>query len=100
MASTMDVLLLTKPLGTGIVTTAAMRDGAKPEHLQTAIEWMTRLNRHPSHIARHVKAHALTDITGYGILGHGYEMATASGVRKTLVGRMASWASWAPARDL
>lgn len=75
-----DPLYLTKPLGTGIVTTAAMHDEAKPEHLQAAIEWMTRLNRHPSHIARAVEAHALTDITGYGILGHGYEMAAASNV--------------------
>jgi selenide,water dikinase len=75
-----DVLYLTKPLGTGIVTTAAMRDEAKPEHLQTAVQWMTRLNRHPSHIAREVRAHALTDITGYGILGHAYEMASASEV--------------------
>jgi len=75
-----DVLYLSKPLGTGIVTTAAMGDEAKPEHLQTAIEWMTRLNRHPSHIAREVQAHALTDVTGYGILGHGYEMADAGSV--------------------
>ena len=75
-----DPLYLTKPLGTGIVTTAAMGDEAKPEHLQTAIEWMTRLNRHPSHIARDAQAHALTDVTGYGILGHGYEIADASNV--------------------
>jgi len=75
-----DLLYLSKPLGTGIVTTAAMRDEAKPEHLQTAIDWMIRLNRHPSHIARAVEAHALTDVTGYGILGHGYEMAAASNV--------------------
>lgn len=73
-----DLLYLSKPLGTGIVTTAAKFDEATPEHLQTAIEWMTRLNRHPSHIARSVEAHALTDITGYSILGHGYEMASAS----------------------
>jgi selenide,water dikinase len=84
-----DPLYLSKPLGTGIVTTAAMIDEAKPEHLQTAIEWMTRLNRHPSHIARAVEAHALTDITGYGILGHGYEMADASDVALRLsAGRM------------
>lgn len=72
-----DLLYLSKPLGTGIVTTAAKFDEAKPDHLQTAIDCMTRLNRHPSHIARAVEAHALTDITGYGILGHGYEMAAA-----------------------
>jgi selenide,water dikinase len=84
-----DVLYLSKPLGTGIVTTAAMNDEAQPEHLQTAIEWMTRLNRHPSHIAREVEAHALTDITGYGILGHAHEMAAASDVALRLsAGRM------------
>jgi len=73
-----DRLYLSKPLGTGIITTAAMSDEAKPEHLQAAIDAMTRLNRHPSHIARAVEAHALTDISGYSILGHGYEMAVAS----------------------
>jgi selenide,water dikinase len=84
-----DVLYLSKPLGTGIVTTAAMSDEARPEHLQTAIEWMTRLNRHPSHIAREAEAHALTDITGYGILGHAHEMAAASDVALRLsAGRM------------
>ncbi len=75
-----DILYLTKPLGTGIVTTAAMRDRATPEHLQAAIESMTRLNRHPSHIVREVQAHALTDVTGYSLLGHAHEMAAASGV--------------------
>ncbi len=75
-----DLLYLSKPLGTGIVTTAAKFDEAKPEHLQAAVDAMTRLNRHPSHIARAVEAHALTDITGYSILGHGYEMAAAGAV--------------------
>ena len=74
-----DLLYLSKPLGTGIVTTAAKFDEANAEHLRAAIDCMTRLNRHPSHIARAVEAHALTDITGYSILGHGYEMAVASG---------------------
>lgn len=75
-----DVLLLTKPLGTGIVATAAMRDGASEEHLAAAVSSMTRLNRHASHVAREVGAHALTDVTGYSLSGHGYEMARASGV--------------------
>ena len=75
-----DVLYLTKALGTGIVTTAAMRDEASPEHLAAAVESMTRLNRHPSHIVRESSAHALTDITGFSLLGHAYEMAVASGV--------------------
>ena len=76
-----DAIYLTKPLGTGIITTAAMRDLAAPEHLAAAVESMTRLNRHASHIAREVGAHCLTDVTGFSLLGHGYEVAAASGVR-------------------
>jgi selenide, water dikinase len=79
-ARTGDAVFLTKPLGTGIITTAAKQDAAAPEHLAAAIESMTHLNRHGSHLAREGGAHALTDITGYSLLGHGYEMATASGV--------------------
>lgn len=75
-----EVLFLTKPLGTGIVTTAAMRDEADPEHLSAAVESMTRLNRHGMHLARDAGVRALTDVTGYGVLGHGYEMASASQV--------------------
>ncbi len=73
-----DLLYLSKPLGTGIVTTAAKIGEAKEDHLQAAIDSMTSLNRHSSHIVRAVEAHALTDITGYSILGHGYEIADAS----------------------
>jgi selenide,water dikinase len=76
-----DVLFLSKPLGTGIVTTAAMQDRATEDHLAAAVNEMKRLNRHASHIAREVGAHALTDITGFGLLGHAYEMAAASGVK-------------------
>ncbi len=76
-----DVLYITKPLGTGIVTTAAMRDAASPEHLAAAVRNMKALNRHPSHIARETAVSALTDVTGYSLLGHGYEMAAASNVR-------------------
>ncbi len=76
-----DAVYLTKPLGTGIITTAAMRDLAAPEHLAAAVESMTRLNRHASHIAREVGAHCLTDVTGFSLLGHGYEVAAASGAR-------------------
>ena len=76
-----DVLFLTKPLGTGIVTTAAMRDAASTEHLAAAVQSKKSLNRHPSHIARETAVHALTDVTGYSLLGHGFEMAAASNVR-------------------
>ena len=75
-----DVLFLSKPLGTGIIITAAKEDKAKEAHLAAAVEGMKRLNRHPSHIVRDVGAHCLTDVTGFGLLGHAYEMATASGV--------------------
>jgi selenide,water dikinase len=75
-----DALYLSKKLGTGIITTAAMMDIAAPHHLEATIESMARLNRHPSHIVREVGAHALTDVTGFGLLGHAFEMADASGV--------------------
>jgi len=75
-----DTLYLSKPLGTGIVTTAAMRDEASPEHLAAAVDSMTGLNRHPSHVLRETGVHALTDVTGFGLLGHAYEVASASDV--------------------
>ncbi len=78
-ASPGDAVYLTKPLGTGLVTTAAKFDEATPAHLHAAVESMTSLNRHASHIAREA-AHAMTDVTGYGILGHAYEMAAAGSV--------------------
>ncbi len=75
-----DILYLSKKLGTGIVTTAAMMDMATSRHLEAAVESMARLNRHPSHVVREVGAHALTDVTGFSLLGHAFEMAEASGV--------------------
>jgi selenide,water dikinase len=72
-----DVLFLTKPLGTGLVATAAMGDEAAPDDLAAAVASMKRLNRDASRIARET-AHALTDATGFSLLGHGYEMARAS----------------------
>jgi selenide,water dikinase len=73
-----DKVLLTKPLGTGLVTTAAKFDEGEPQHLRAATESMTALNRHASHVVREAGVQALTDVTGYGILGHAYEMAAAS----------------------
>jgi len=75
-----DALFLTKALGTGIITTAAKQDVASSEHLNGAVASMIRLNRHPSHLAREAGARALTDITGYSLLGHGYETAVAGSV--------------------
>lgn len=75
-----DVLYLTKPLGTGVITTAAKFDEVDQEHLAAATESMSRLNRTAAVIAREVGAHALTDVTGFGILGHGQELAKAGAV--------------------
>jgi selenide,water dikinase len=78
-----DAVYLTKPLGTGLVTTAAKFDEATPEHLAAAVASMTRLNCCASYNARQAGVQALTDVTGYGILGHAHEMATAgeAGIR-------------------
>lgn len=70
-----DVLLLTKPLGVGVITTALKRDLAAAEHLQAAVESMKRLNRDAARAALATDVHAMTDITGFGLLGHAHEMA-------------------------
>jgi selenide,water dikinase len=81
-----DVLILTKPLGTGILTTAAKDDALDPETLRTAIETMAMLNRAAAEAMRAVgigpddSVHAATDITGFGLLGHLSHVARASGV--------------------
>jgi selenide,water dikinase len=73
-----DELWLTKPIGSGIVTTAHKRDLASPSVLQNAIEWMAQLNDVPSQIMVALACRAATDVTGYGLLGHAMEMARAS----------------------
>jgi len=75
-----DVLFLTKPLGTGVITTALKREQADPVHVQAATDSMTRLNRAASRAALAAGARAATDITGYGLLGHALEMAEQAGV--------------------
>ena len=75
-----DTLVLTKPLGTGVTTTAIMRDLGSRDHETEAVEWMTLLNRSASGLARRAGVRAATDITGFGLIGHALEMAEASGV--------------------
>jgi selenide,water dikinase len=75
-----DWLVLTKPLGVGLITTALKQERAAPAHVAAAVKSMSTLNRHAAHLAQRFEAHACTDITGYGILGHGLEMTNASGV--------------------
>lgn len=75
-----QVLVLTKPLGIGVVSTAIKRDGAAPEVIAAAVASMTRLNDDASRIARTHGATGATDVTGFGLLGHLGRMARESGV--------------------
>ena len=65
----------------GIITTAAKGDAAQAAHLEAAIQSMMQLNRRAAELAQQVTVHAMTDVTGFALLGHGYEMASLSGVR-------------------
>ena len=75
-----DRLVLTKPLGTGIISTALKKGRASAVALAAASESMTNLNRHACEIAQTFEIHAATDITGFGLLGHAHEMAAGSKV--------------------
>ena len=76
-----DVLLLTKALGTGLITTAARADAiSDPAHYDAAIASMLTLNRRAAELAQAVEVHSATDITGFGLLGHAAEIARNSGV--------------------
>ena len=76
-----DALVLTKPLGVGVVTTALKGEVADPAHVAAAVESMKGLNRRAARLFRQVDVHACTDITGFALLGHGVEMAERSGAR-------------------
>jgi selenide,water dikinase len=77
-----DSLLLTKPLGTGLIATAIRVGKAKPSWIEAAVRIMSRLNRDAAEALRTLgdAIHSVTDITGFGFLGHAWEMATASNV--------------------
>jgi len=75
-----DILVLTKPLGTGIIATAQKNGRAPEESVQASTVSMSRLNRIAAELARRYKARAATDITGFGLLGHGLGLARESGV--------------------
>ena len=75
-----DVLLLTKPLGTGIISAAIKKDVAKPESIQQAIESMAMLNELGGSILAKFSANAATDVTGFGLLGHAAEICRSSNV--------------------
>jgi len=79
-----DAVVLTKPLGTGIISTALKKGKAPKESIQAAISSMTSLNNTASKIMRGYPIHACSDVTGYGLLGHAVEMATGSSVTMIL----------------
>jgi selenide,water dikinase len=76
-----DKLLMSKPLGFGTTTTALKNGKADPSDVAEAVEWMQRLNKGAAELAREFSIHGGTDITGFGLLGHAYEIAQASGVK-------------------
>ena len=75
-----DELVLTKPIGTGVIATALKAGRASVEHEGEAIGWMSRLNAKASEAMLAVGAHACTDVTGFGLAGHLSQMAEASGL--------------------
>jgi selenide,water dikinase len=75
-----DVLVLTKPIGTGIIVTALKAEVAPEGSVDAAVEVMSMLNKSASEIMIQVGVNACTDVTGFGLLGHLYEMVSASHV--------------------
>ena len=73
-----DVIILTKPLGTGVIATALKAGRATGEHVEAAVDWMKRLSAQASLVMVESKASASTDVTGFGFLGHLSQMARAS----------------------
>lgn len=75
-----DALVLTKPLGFGVTTTALKQEKVDAQDVVEAVDWMKRLNKFASQLSVDFELSGGTDITGYSLLGHGIEMANASGV--------------------
>jgi len=79
-----DVLLITKPLGTGLIMSGYKKRLAGAMQLERAVHWMRTLNKDAADVLRGVEPNAVTDVTGFGLFGHAHEMAERSGVRITL----------------
>jgi selenide,water dikinase len=75
-----DKLILTKPIGVGIITTAIKHNAASDEVIARGTDVMTRFNGPASEVAKRIGCHACTDVTGFSLLGHLHEMTAASGV--------------------
>jgi selenide,water dikinase len=76
-----DALVLSKPIGTGIVTTAVKRGDPDPALVDAAVESMTTLNAEAATLVRAARPHAVTDVTGFGLVGHARELAAGAGLR-------------------
>ncbi|MCK4772447.1 MAG: selenide, water dikinase SelD [Candidatus Latescibacteria bacterium] len=88
-----DALVLTKPIGVGILSTAAKRGAASPEGIASSIALMSELNKGAAEVMEQFPVSACTDITGFGLLGHMLEMTTASNVEAEI------WADTVPFVD-
>jgi selenide,water dikinase len=75
-----NILILTKPIGTGIINTAAKAELVADEYLSEAVKGMAMLNKYAAELAIKYKIYACTDITGFGLAGHAFEMAESSKV--------------------
>ena len=75
-----DALVLTKPLGFGVTNTAMKQEKAAPEDVQEAIGWMSRLNKTAGQLAGEFELRGGTDVTGFSLLGHGWQMAGGAGL--------------------
>jgi selenide,water dikinase len=75
-----DLLALSKPLGFGVTTTALKNDHAEPEDVKEVVGWMTRLNQGAAELAVSFGVRTATDVTGFSLLGHGWEIAATSGI--------------------
>lgn len=79
-----DALVLTKALGTGIVATALKKKIISPEELEVMIKSMVKLNKYAADVVADYTVHAMTDVTGYGLIGHLLEMLDASSMDATI----------------
>jgi len=90
-----DVLVLSKRVGTGIITTAVKRGTPDPEVVAGAVDSMTTLNREAAELLREAAPHAVTDVTGFGLVGHSRELAAAAGLRVEIDFDAVQWLSGA-----
>ena len=79
-----DAVYVTKPLGTGLIMTGYRQGLAGSQQLERAVGWMRTLNAAAADVLRHIEPNAVTDVTGFGLFGHAWEVADRSGVRIVL----------------